>query len=401
MLIFNPTELLSDAAAMGFSPSGNVKVMNNEFVKMKNEQIHITLYEDECKYRVDYTFVNDADEQSVVMGFPNYMLSSDHSVSYGINDFSAFDGNSIYKVFRKYNESQREHDMQELYECFEVHFNKGETKYITNTYSQEYTTHYGDGGKAIYILTTGASWKGTIDTISVFIDSGIPFSQMVNRTVFFHSFYEEDGEMKINTRTENRGLRISPDNYVIEQNVIKMVFTDIEPDFDIEIFKPDPPLINKISASSELEDKNDRYSVWNIVDERPETAWATTTGKKTFGINEFITIDITPYSETGNEYWKKGLYKIQKIGIINGYAKNIDIFKQNNRIKELVLECENGLTRPQFLRYTLEDTIAMQYIEFDKPIFMNKLKLQILEVYKGSKYDDTCISEVKIFPVKE
>lgn len=394
ILIFNTAELPADAAAMGFSPSGNVKVMNNEFVKMKKEQIYITLYEDECKYRVDYTFVNDADEQSVVMGFPNFVLTSDHSVSYGINDFSAFNGNSRYKIFREYNESQNGYEMQELYECFEVHFNKGETKNITNTYSQEYTTYYGDGAKAIYILTTGASWKGTIDTISVFIDSDIPFSQMVNRTAFFHNVYEKDGEMKINTKTEDRGLRISPDNYVIEQGVIKMVFTDIEPDFNIEIFKPES-LVNKISASSELEAENDLYSVNNIIDEKPETAWVE--GKNNSGIGESITINITPRSKSG----KKGSYKIKKIGIINGYAKDNTTFKQNNRIKRLRIKYENGLTRSKRVKYDLKDTMAMQYIEFKEPIFLNKLKIEILDVYKGSKWDDTCISEVKISPVKE
>jgi hypothetical protein len=388
---------MADAAAMGFSPSGNVKVMNNEFIKMKNEQIYITLYENECKYRVEYTFVNTADEQSVVMGFPNFVLTSDHSVNYGINDFSAFEENSIYEVFRKYDESQRGHDMQELYECFEVHFDKGETKHITNTYSQEYTTHYGDGGKAIYILTTGASWKGTIDTISVFIDSEIPFSQMVRRTAFFHNIYEEDGEMKINTRIENRGLRISPDKYALVYGGARMLFRDIEPDFDIEIFKPDP-LVNEISASSELEDENGRYSVKNIIDERPETAWVE--GKKDSGIGEYITINITPCSEIDKYYGKKGLYKIKKIGIISGYAKNNTTFKQNNRIKKFRLKYDNGLTKSRYVKYTLKDTMAMQYIEFKKPVFMNKLKLQILEVYKGSKYDDTCISEIKIFPVR-
>ncbi len=64
-LVFNPTELLADSANMVFAPSGNVKIMNSEFIKMKNEQIYITLYENKCKYRVEYTFVNTGDEQTV------------------------------------------------------------------------------------------------------------------------------------------------------------------------------------------------------------------------------------------------------------------------------------------------------------------------------------------------
>jgi hypothetical protein len=394
MLIFNPTELLADAAAMGFSPSGNVKVMNNEFIKMKNEQIYITLYENECKYRVAYTFVNTGDEQTVVMGFPNYMLSSDHSESYGINDFSAFDGNSIYKIFRKYDESQRGHDMQELYECFEVHFNKGETKYITNTYSQEYTEQYGLGNKAVYILTTGASWKGTIDMITVFIDSAIPPNQLVERTAFFQStektlFYPNGfSELLLSDRIIITPLNHFPGKYYLNQGVIKTVFRDIEPDFDIEIYKPDL-LVSKLYASSELIDKNNRYAVKNIIDERPETAWVE--GRKDSGINEYINIHFNTRVEVEPNNYEEGLLKIKKIGIINGYAKNNTIFKQNNRVKKIRLK---GGSHDQI--YTLKDTMDMQYIEFDEPILTSMIKITIFEVYKGSKYDDTCISEILV-----
>ena len=51
ILVFNPTILLADAANIIFAPGGNVKMINNKFVKMKNEQIYITICEDKCKYR--------------------------------------------------------------------------------------------------------------------------------------------------------------------------------------------------------------------------------------------------------------------------------------------------------------------------------------------------------------
>lgn len=389
LLVFNPTELLADAANIVHAPGGNVKVMNSEFIKMKNEQIYITICEDKCKYRVEYTFVNTGDEQTVLMGFPNSKMIKGRQAEtvFGINDFLAFEGTSKLEVFRKDEERQNISEAQKLYECFEVHFKKGETKHITNTYSQEYVNPYRDNFEVTYILTTGASWKGTIDTISVFFDSEIPYNQMVSRTAFFHEIYEDNGQLKLKTYTNAKGWNLPTST----------IYTDIEPDFDIVIDKPE--LFVGLSASSELEDKNGRYSVKNIIDERPETAWVE--GKEDYGKNEFITINMSPYMEIGEDDYLKGSYKIKKIGIINGYAKDYITFKENNRVKKLLLKCDNEFNETHYQLYTLKDTIDMQYIEFDKPIFMNKIKFTIRDVYKGSKWDDTCISEIKIFPVKE
>ena len=384
ILVFNPTELLADAANIVHAPGGNVKVMNSEFIKMKNEQIYITVCEDKCKYRVEYTFVNNGDEQTVLMGFPNSKISHGKTV-FGINDFLAFEGTSKLEVFRKDEENQDDETVKKLYECFEIHFKKGETKHITNTYSQEYASVYRDQDyKVTYILTTGASWQGTIDTISVFIDSEIPYNQMVRRTAFFHEIYEDDGEMKIKTHTTHKGRNIPT----------SMIYTDIEPDFDIIIEKPER-FVNRLRARSEMKDENNRYSVWNIIDERPETAWVS-------GREKVIEMGFIPYMEGDCEdCLVEGSYKIEKIGIINGYAKNNDIFNKNNRVKQIGLRYGNHSSSEHYKKYTLKDTIAMQYIEFDKPVFMNKLTIWILDVYKGSKWNDTCISEIKLFPVKE
>ena len=53
--------------------------------------------------------------------------------------------------------------------------------------------------------------------------------------------------------------------------------------------------------------------------------------------------------------------------------------------------------RPKSVEFILEDTMDMQYLAFPEPIYMSSMKISILEVYKGSKWDDTCISELMIF----
>ncbi len=44
-----------------------------------------------------------------------------------------------------------------------------------------------------------------------------------------------------------------------------------------------------------------------------------------------------------------------------------------------------------------KDSSINEYIESKEPFFISEMKLTILDVYKGTGYDDTCLSEVKIF----
>ena len=181
-----------------------------------------------------------------------------------------------------------------------------------------------------------------------------------------------------------------------------MMFTDVEPDFDIKIILP-PSSLFGISASSELdENKNDKYAVGNLTDGDPSTAWVE--GKKGSGIDEYIKF-YCPQEEADmvNIY---SAYKIDSLGIINGYAKNEEVFYKNNRVKKIKIEYKNDIFReenpynmktPEIYEYILEDTMAMQYLVFPEPIYMSSMKISILEVYKGSKWDDTCISELRIF----
>ena len=81
---------------------------------------------------------------------------------------------------------------------------------------------------------------------------------------------------------------------------------------------------------------------------------------------------------------------IAKIGIINGYAKG-DKFKQNNRVKKALLVFSNG----QRIALDLADTPKMQYFNFE-PVPASQVRLIIENVYPGTKWDDTCISEIEL-----
>ena len=98
-------------------------------------------------------------------------------------------------------------------------------------------------------------------------------------------------------------------------------------------------------------------------------------GVKGYGINESISIEFNS--------------PVYGFSILNGYAdiKNMKLFKENSRVKKLKVE---DLTNK--LEYTMdfEDKVYFNYLELSKP--SKSIRLTILDVYKGTKYQDTCIS---------
>lgn len=157
----------------------------------------------------------------------------------------------------------------------------------------------------------------------------------------------------------------------------------------------------KISSSSELETKKGSftYSAKNAHDLSFKTAWVE--GVSGYGIGEYLTYSF-PVRHP----------RITSIIIANGYVKSEKAFKNNSRVKTLAVY-HNG-TKLAILH--LKDIRGTQSFKFS-PIgstrtekynpetksYRNEidteasdwsLKFEILEVYKGDKYDDTVISEI-------
>lgn len=146
-----------------------------------------------------------------------------------------------------------------------------------------------------------------------------------------------------------------------------------------------------VSASSHLSTyKNINYNPKNAHDLSYKTAWVE--GVTGDGIGEYLTYHFLPESP-----------RITKIIIVNGYVKSPKAWKNNSRVKTLKLYWNE---KP-FAILNLQDSKAEQIFNFE-PIGYNErddwkqlskmppwtLKFEILEVYKGDKYDDTAITEI-------
>lgn len=135
----------------------------------------------------------------------------------------------------------------------------------------------------------------------------------------------------------------------------------------------------KIKASSSL---GDSYKGEFANDLSYKTAWVE--GKKDEGIGEYL-----------EYYFKNDSPRITEIIISNGYMKSEETWKNNNRVKKLKLYV-NGVP---FGILNLKDSRTDQYFSVGT-LGHNKngtdliLKFEILEVYKGSKYNDTAITEI-------
>lgn len=424
VLFLSANILYSDMGPLIPVSGGNVKMIKNDDIQMSDEIISFHLYRDHYTVEVNYTFVNEGKSQEVIMGFPN--AEGGWNTAPIIN-FKAFDNDKELAVFRK-DDSEKKADKekgegQKYYECSKLFFKEGEKKAIKNTYEQIYESDYDSTFMAVnYILKTGSYWKNKIKSIKVYAYfENITPEDLQKRYMYFSSdSLKSGGDVVYN-------FEVTPNKYKFENNIISMHLTDVEPDFDIRFSFTDL-FYHNAEASSELKSKNEQYAAKNVFDNNPSTAWAE--GACGSGINENIKIDFAPYTAGGKI---EGSTLVSQIGIINGYAKSKEVFMSNNRVKKIRISYYSrlgleGYNTQELMQndkilgssgiqsnnnydpilnevilgeYLVEDKMEMQYIQFDEPLLASYIKITILDVYKGDKFDDTCISEVKVITEKE
>ena len=137
----------------------------------------------------------------------------------------------------------------------------------------------------------------------------------------------------------------------------------------------------KITASSRLASQGaNNYNEKNLHDFHANTPWVE--GVQGYGIGEWV------------EYtFKAQNPRITTIIILNGYNKSESAWKNNSRVKKLKLYIKG---KPIAI-LNLEDTRCTQFFEIDPVTDANKewtMRFEIVDVYKGDKWDDTAISEI-------
>jgi len=172
------------------------------------------------------------------------------------------------------------------------------------------------------------------------------------------------------------------DNSLLKFKSNKKYFGILKKYFEISDFKY---VISRLYisavASSELKEKNTRsdyYSVNNLFDDDSTTAWVE--GVKDDGIGQWVQINFDT------------TYKIKYILIRNGYQKSTLTYYNNNRVKKMLIYYSDG-TKQEIKLFD-----KMGYYRYPiKKKNTRFIKILIKEIFEGSKFNDTCISDVVIY----
>ena len=138
-----------------------------------------------------------------------------------------------------------------------------------------------------------------------------------------------------------------------------------------------------LAVSSQLTGKSGTvYGAAFLSDGDTSTPWEE--GVEGDGIGEQITYE----PEAGT--------KIQAIRIYPGNGRSDSAFQENNRPKTMTLEIDGK-------KQTLDFDDAGHFYTFSskKPVAASEVKLIIDSVYQGSKWQDTCISEVEFYGTRQ
>lgn len=142
------------------------------------------------------------------------------------------------------------------------------------------------------------------------------------------------------------------------------------------------PGTQTVVASSVLSSQGSAsYRASNIIDSNHETAWVE--GVKGYGVGQWI--EFRDVSADGT---------ITAISILNGYVKSDKAWSENSRVKRLKVYCDG---KPICI-LELQNSRSMQdfdvYSVLGGKHYIGKLRFEIMEVYPGTKYQDTVISEI-------
>ena len=136
------------------------------------------------------------------------------------------------------------------------------------------------------------------------------------------------------------------------------------------------PVLN-ISATSEyISKKGNYYGAANLLDSNLETSWQE--GEEDSGIGQ--SIHFTFHEPTF----------INAMCIYNGKQTSLESFNENNRVAAFSLFEDN-------LTIELPDEMEPQYIVFENPLSEADVIFTLKDIYEGSKWNDTCITEIKFY----
>jgi hypothetical protein len=399
----NPTS--GKIASNKFSP------VNLQKIEMQTEDLEIDLYVETATVRVRYDFFNPGAHTVTLAAFPCVALKSemdddpDSAKRANFTDFviEADEKPLTYNI--RGGDAPRVEGIQEELDIkipkwytFQLDFAPKQHRILTVSYRApygKYTETISDTAHVYpntltYLFSTAALWAGPIKHGHVVIRA-----KSVN-----------PDDVKIRGGKPGRFQRLAKDNWTWD-------FADFKPTFSDDIAIETSPEIKsysseygkgadqvqggqyistgdhwqfeltdfKVKASSTL--AGDRYKADNVNkwsgDIDPNSCWAE--GAAGNGEGEWLELNATVP------------VLLDTLEITNGLATSEALFRANNRIKKLDLSI-NGA---QPVTVQLPDQMDPFNIKLpDSKELVHSIRLTIREVYPGTKYQDTCVSRIRL-----
>lgn len=130
------------------------------------------------------------------------------------------------------------------------------------------------------------------------------------------------------------------------------------------------------------------YAAKNLFDHKAATAWVE--GKADDGIGEWISFKFDKQAWEDKAYAFAGV-----IYIVNGYAKTPALFRENNRVKTLRVSYNGRVLCDLALADTMQlQTFRIQQLRPANCKLGDTIRFEIRDVYRGTKYRDTCLTEL-------
>lgn len=193
---------------------------------------------------------------------------------------------------------------------------------------------------------------------------------------------------------QRRNLMLSEDEW---QNKLDTISSLAKGPNEFEYY---PAFINASSyLQSDWNKFEENYLPQYLFDNRAATAWVEGgKGKNSSGTGEFVSFSGLMIKKV----------KILKLKIRNGYQKSDSLYFANSRPSKLELfvnvDPNKNYGRKKtipFSTITLEDKMGWQEFSFPVNQDFRSITLKIKSIYQGTKYTDTCISDLQILVVTD
>lgn len=361
-------------------------------------------------FPIDYASTgNPLDSEGIMMSNISF-IQDDNPLSYQHSDDKFLEEKSIswssFSLFRRWfytKISVKKHSFTTLeveYFLQNLHICDGDSPlYIDNNFSGCTGRHL------MYDFSPASSWGDGIirdfyvevDAADLYLSGDIPVDYSIKDN--FDDEYPLFMVKGLDFVQQGQRFVYRTRNYDLKKtNTLDISYNTFDlPSIDIITKHRMPDNMYNVTASS----GQAKYPLSNLTDMNIETAWV-------------------PVKDVGDwvEFtFKKPVRGLAGYTLVNGYQKSEETYNQNNRIKKLKVEIKqpNQEWRNMDLwNFEYKDKPYspvcfenlfhnMNYIDFfdayDENYPVEKVRFTIEEVYPGTKYNDTCISEIILFKI--